>query len=118
MKRAYYQQKIDAFLATSPSEILGELSKGHQFSLENLQRNAWIEQIPELKNQLRRFGDGYIFLEFSIPRMGKRVDVLLLIGGIVFVVEYKVGADSYQKYAVDQVLDYALDLKNFSRRQP
>jgi hypothetical protein len=47
-----------------------------------------------------------------IPRMGKRADAIIISGGQIFVIEYKVGADDYQKHAIDQVLDYALDLKN------
>ena len=45
--------------------------------------------------------------------MGKRTDAVVVYRGVVFVVEYKVGSDTYQKHAIDQVLDYALDLKNF-----
>ena len=45
--------------------------------------------------------------------MGKRADVVIISEGHVFVIEYKVGADNFQKSAVDQVMDYALDLKNF-----
>jgi len=32
---------------------------------------------------------------------------------LILVIEYKVGAKEYQRHAIDQVLDYALDLKNF-----
>ncbi|MCE2832726.1 MAG: DUF2075 domain-containing protein [Oxalobacteraceae bacterium] len=56
---------------------------------------------------------GWIYFEFSIPRMGKRADVVLLIGGIVFVIEFKVGSHSFDSYAIEQAHDYALDLKNF-----
>ena len=45
--------------------------------------------------------------------MGKRADAILLAGGIVFIMEYKVGASEYWGHAADQALDYALDLKNF-----
>ena len=45
--------------------------------------------------------------------MGKRIDVLLIIKSIIFVLEYKVGEKEYHSYAIDQVWDYALDLKNF-----
>ena len=60
-------------------------------TLEDLQRNAWIEQIKILKNQLAKIDDGHILFEYSIPRMGKRVDNILLLDGIVFVLEFKVG---------------------------
>ena len=45
--------------------------------------------------------------------MGKRIDVLLLINSIVFILEFKVGEKEFPQYAIDQVWDYALDLKNF-----
>jgi hypothetical protein len=36
-----------------------------------------------------------------------------LLSGILFLLEFKVGASSYDKNAIDQVTDYALDLMNF-----
>ena len=45
--------------------------------------------------------------------MGKRADCVLVIDGLIFVVEFKVGDEHYASYAVEQVDDYALDLKNF-----
>jgi len=113
IERAYYKNKISAFLVDSQSQILGELANKHHFALDIMQKNAWIEQIIDLKRHLGYFQDGDIFFEFSIPRMGKRVDVLLLIGGVIFVIEYKVGAQNHDTHAIDQVTDYALDLKNF-----
>lgn len=47
--------------------------------------------------------------------MGKRVDVIIMTGGVVFVIEFKVGSNSFDNYAIEQVYDYALDLKNFHR---
>ena len=70
-------------------------------------------QIAILKEQLAEFSAGYILFEYSIPRMGKRVDVVLLLHGTIFLLEFKVGDNKYAKHASDQVLDYALDLKNF-----
>ena len=113
IQRAYYQAKISTFLVADQDQVLGKLSHQHHFSLDISQKNAWIKQVANLKQQLRDLPDGYIFFEFSIPRMGKRVDVLLVIKGLVCVVEYKVGAKTYDKHAIDQVMDYALDLKNF-----
>ncbi len=72
-----------------------------------------LEQIKVLKGQLCALSDGYVFFEFSIPRMGKRVDVLIVIEGVIFVIEFKVGANGYEQQAIDQAMDYALDLKNF-----
>jgi len=113
LSRAYYQNKISEFLITSRNQILGEMAKNHNFALDIAQKNAWFEQINNLQSQLSVFAGGEIFLEFSIPRMGKRVDVVLLIDDVVYVLEYKTGAHNYDRNAIDQVLDYALDLKNF-----
>ncbi len=45
--------------------------------------------------------------------MGRRVDVILVIGSVVFALEFKVGETAYDRAAIEQVWDYALDLKNF-----
>jgi len=114
MPRACYSSHIADFLIESADRILGCLTANYPNQrLEDLQINAWIEQIKILKEQLSTLSDGHILFEYSIPRMGKRVDNILLMDGIVFVLEFKVGEESYPLYALDQVLDYALDLKNF-----
>ena len=79
---AYYHSKIATFLTANQEQILGELASGHSFALDIMQKNAWIEQISNLKQQPTDFPNHEIFLEFAIPRMGKRVDVVLLIGGV------------------------------------
>jgi hypothetical protein len=78
------------------------------------QNKAWIEQIEILKSALAGYG-GTIFFEFSIPRMGKRVDAIIIIKNVVFVVEFKVGESKFHSYQIEQVWDYALDLKNFHK---
>lgn len=113
MARAYYSESIVEFLDQDSTYILGSLTKQHQFALEDLQRNAWIDQVDVLKANLVNYRHGHILLEFSIPRMGRRVDVVLLISGVVIILEFKVGDSQYSRGALDQVLDYALDLKNF-----
>lgn len=113
MGRAYYSKELQEFLTGDSDKILGELSHNNQFSLEEQQRNAWIQQIAILKNQLRGLNSGHIMFEYSIPRMGKRVDIILIYEGIVFVIEFKVYSKEYHRVDIDQCLDYALDLKNF-----
>lgn len=112
---AYFQASVATFLETPRDQILGELSRGHQFDLEGNQRDAWLVQIDLLQRELTNLKTGTIFFEFSIPRMGKRSDVILLLDGVVFVIEFKVGALNFDRAAIDQVHDYALDLKNFHR---
>jgi hypothetical protein len=108
LSRAYYAKDIPAFLSDPEDSILGSLARNHSHSLEDLQKNAWIEQIKILKRQLADETGGHILFEYSIPRMGKRVDNILLLNGIVFVLEFKIGESHYPLYALDQVLDYAL----------
>jgi hypothetical protein len=61
--------------------------------LDVLQRDSWIAQIDLLQRELSELEGGWIAFEFAIPRMGKRVDNIVLFGGVVFVLEFKVGAD-------------------------
>jgi hypothetical protein len=112
MSRCYYENSVEQFCREPDSSILGKLSNFHQFSLVEQQRNSWIEQISTLKVWLRG-ADGHISFEYSIPRMGKRIDCIVLSGSAVFAIEFKVGSDRYDRSAIDQVMDYALDLKNF-----
>lgn len=112
MSRAYYAAPVDTFLSENSLAILGALADHHEFDLEDLQKNAWKMEIELLKQVLVGV-PGHIYFEFSIPRMGKRVDVLLAACGIIFVIEFKVGEHSYPAHAIEQVMDYALDLKNF-----
>lgn len=112
MARFYYFENIENYIRQSDSEILGLLVRNHEFSLEEQQRNAWIIQIRLLKTWLKNT-DGSLIFEYSIPRMGRRVDCIVLSASVVFVVEFKVGSSIYESYFVDQVTDYALDLKNF-----
>lgn len=113
MERFFYQNNITGFLADSEDAILGALARNNSFDLVDLQRNAWLYEITFLKNLLRNESSGHIIFEYSIPRLGKRIDVVLLLHGIVFVLEFKVGAKEYLRQDLEQVWDYALDLKNF-----
>lgn len=113
MRREYYADSIANFIKTSPAEILGQLVIGSGgFAIEQTQRDAWLEEINILKQVLSN-RVGQIYFEYAIPRMGKRIDVVLLIGSVIFVLEFKVGEREFTSSALDQVCDYALDLKNF-----
>jgi hypothetical protein len=113
MDRAYFSADSDTFHQMSPGEIFAALVHNHHFAADQLQQMAWNAEIAHLQGVASHLSGGHIFLEFAIPRMGKRVDALIVYRGVVFVIEYKVGAKAFESHAVDQVLDYALDLKNF-----
>src|SRR3989338_6219134 len=91
---------------------MGKLSRNNDFALIQTQRNAWEAQIEILRTALAS-REGSIYFEYSVPRMGRRIDVVLLLGPIIFVLEFKVGEKTHTSYAIDQVFDYALGLKNF-----
>ncbi|MEG2540731.1 MAG: DUF2075 domain-containing protein [Clostridia bacterium] len=115
MKRAYYSARIEDFLKQSSNYILGELTRNNQFDLNDLQRNTWLQEIVIMKNTLSNFREGTIIFEYTIPRIGSRIDVVLLYAGVAYLIEFKCGEYNYQNYEVEQVLDYALDLKNFHK---
>lgn len=113
MSRYYYSNEINKFLKSGINEIFGEISGNDKYSSEEFQKNAWKEEIIILKNQLADFEEGHIIFEYTIPRIGKRIDGVIIYKGIVFLLEFKVGANSYSKHAIEQVMDYALDLSYF-----
>jgi DUF2075 family protein len=112
IKRFFYSASIADFIANSEEYILGHLSGNNYFDLVQTQKQAWLSQIALLKAHLNSF-NGSIVFEFAIPRMGRRIDVVLLIEGVIFILEFKVGEAQFPMHAIDQVWDYALDLKNF-----
>src|SRR5262245_31508882 len=114
LNRAHYSDAIEAFLALSGDAVFGQLARGPSGSLEHEQRGAWLEQIRILKSALAPYvGRGVLHLEYAVPRLGKRIDAVAVIDHAVFVIEFKVGESEFTAAAIDQVWDYALDLKNF-----
>ena len=114
MRKFYYSETCSRFLRADDNAILGEMGSQNEFDLTLEQRDAWQQEIPIMKQVVRELGgDGQIVFEYTIPRLGKRVDVVLLIRGIVFAIEFKTGEDDFSANDKEQVWDYALDLKNF-----
>lgn len=114
--RRYYAAGIDEFLRQSDSEILGIIHQNNISAETAIQQdNAWEVEVKILKEQLRDFADGRVIFEYTIPRVGKRVDAVVLYRNIVFLLEFKCGDTEYRASTYDQVYDYALDLRNFQR---
>ena len=113
MQRSYYSARIREFLDEKPETLLGKLMVSDEFSTTDLQKNAWRKEIDILQDQLRSVENGDIAFEYTIPRMGHRIDVVCIIRGLIFLLEFKVGDSEYRKSTADQVMDYALDLKYF-----
>lgn len=115
LARAYYSDSIGHFAAAGQDEILGALlARSEGSSLELSQRDAWLEEIEWLKRALPEYiGRGHVYLEYNIPRLGRRIDAVVLVDHLIFVIEFKVGESAVTRAALDQVWDYGLDLKNF-----
>jgi hypothetical protein len=112
LARSWYGAAIGDFLTSDVNDILGKLSRHAGDGHFSDQRDAWLAQIDLLQEQLTGL-EGWVFFEFNIPRMGRRVDVILVLGSVIFALEFKVGETTYDRTAIEQVWDYALDLKNF-----
>jgi len=110
--RYYYSDSIVDFRRKSKDEIFGKLAQSSPFDITDGQRQAWVDEIDILQSILDSY-DGEIFFEYSIPRLGKRIDVVLLIQGVVYCLEFKAGEDEYLRDDIEQVWDYALDLSYF-----
>jgi hypothetical protein len=114
MLNYYYNDSINDFLTKSTEEIIGAITLKNDFDSTRLQNKSWEKQIAILKDSLKGYS-GDIFFEFSIPRLGGRIDVIVIISGVVFVIEFKVGESKFHTQHIEQVWDYALDLKNFHK---
>jgi len=114
LRRAYFTASIAEFLTSTTEQVLGELVAASEFTVELAQRDAWLQELEALRHALSGFvGRGRLYLEFVVPRLGKRIDAIALIDHTIFVIEFKVGAQTFLRHDRDQVWDYALDLKNF-----
>ena len=117
MSRCLYNSSFEAFIKANENSIFGTLCDRYHGDALTTTREAWKAEISIMKGVLSVLPvkDGQIIFEYDIPRLGKRIDVVLLIKGIVFCLEFKVGESKILEADVDQVLDYALDLKNFHK---
>ena len=104
-------------MAVDENSIFGALCDNYHGDALTTTREAWKSEISIIKGVLSNYADknGQVIFEYDIPRLGKRIDVVLLLKGIVFCVEFKVGESKILEVDIDQVLDYALDLKNFHK---
>lgn len=109
---AYFSASLAEFRALSDNEVIGRMTAESQFPVELAQRNAWQEEMEILRSATVGL-DGYLFLEFDIPRLGSRIDAVLISAGALIVIEFKCGATEHFVSDVNQCWDYALDLKNF-----
>lgn len=117
MSRCLYNSSFEEFINADDNSIFGALCENYHGEALTTTREAWKSEISIMKDILSKYQDrdGRIVFEYDIPRLGKRLDVVLLLEGIIFCLEFKVGESRILEADIDQVLDYALDLKNFHK---
>lgn len=115
--RCLYNSSFEKFNNEAESSVFGVLCDNYHGDALTTTREAWKSEISIMKRVLSQYRDsnGQIIFEYDIPRLGKRIDVVLLLEGIIFCLEFKVGESRVLEADIDQVLDYALDLKNFHK---
>lgn len=115
INRFFYRSTLTYFIKDSFDVIFGKISLNDEGDSVAEQKYAWSEEIEIMQRVLQPWKDenGEIIFEYSIPRLGKRIDVVVLLRGIIFAIEFKAGQQAYLQADMEQVMDYALDLKNF-----
>ena len=115
MARCLYNSTIRKFLQLSPEALLGHFVNNYHGAALTTTNEAWANEIHIMQEVLQPWmdEDGQVIFEYDIPRLGKRIDVVLLLRGLIFCLEFKVGEREMLQSNIEQVLDYALDLKNF-----
>jgi hypothetical protein len=121
---AYARYNIAEFVRSSPSEVVGLLQRAYAadgfLSQYTRQTKAWARVIPELQQSLltlltdRPATSGWhVLLEYPLYRLRRRIDLVILAGDLILVVECKVGAETFGAEHARQVEEYALDLRDF-----
>lgn len=117
MARCLYNASFADFISADSLAVLGSLHANFHGEALTTTDDAWRGEIELLQQVLLPWKEekSQIIFEYDIPRLGKRIDVVLLLRGIIFCLEFKVGQKDALQADVEQVMDYALDLKNFHR---
>ena len=115
--RCLYNSDFKSFIEADPYHVLGCIIDAYHGNVQTSSEEAWVGEINLLQNVLLAWKEeeAEIIFEYDIPRLGKRIDVVLLLRGLIFCLEFKVGQKDVLQSDVEQVMDYALDLKNFHR---
>ena len=113
MYRSFVSVRASDVGKSSNAELYGQLAGKLSFAVDPAQRSAWNFQIAHLRELAKELPGAHFSMEFLIPRMGRRADLIILYSGVVFVVEYKVGSNTFDRSSINQTYGYDLDLKHF-----
>ena len=98
INRYFYKSSISEFISFSSDFIFGKISLADEMDTSATQKFAWIKEIEIMQKVLQpwKLEKAEIIFEYSIPRLGKRIDVVVLLRDRVFVIEFKAGETEFQ----------------------
>ena len=123
---AYYRATLSEFVDADPTGVGSVLTSKYAadgyFQLLSTQSVSWEISLPMLQKSLRKVsclvpdaGNWGVLLEYPLYRLRRRIDLVVIAGDLLFVVELKVGADRAELADINQVEEYALDLRDFHK---
>lgn len=113
-RRFYARCSVGDVVGQDTDNIHSQLFRHSDFDIELPTRDSWLAEIDVLRQGLVAVDqDAHLFFEFNVPRVGRRIDTVLVLPKLLIIIEFKVGAKNFPAQALEQVWDYALDLKNF-----
>lgn len=91
--RCLYIASFKDFLEQERLSVLGSLHNNYHGDALTTTDEAWMGEIDILQKILIPWKEenAQVIFEYEIPRLGKRIDVVLLLRGIIFCLEFKVG---------------------------
>ena len=118
------RRTVGQIIQDDAAAIVGQLQQAYATdgfaSQYTRQTQAWARVVPTLQQTLVQFlkirpeaHDWTVLLEYPLYRLRRRIDLVILAGELIVVVECKVGADVFSAEDRRQVEEYALDLRDF-----
>jgi hypothetical protein len=116
---SFYGARVAEFMSDDPNNVVGVLAT--RASLEYRgnqpeQARSWRDQVKLLRrafSEVKGSGEWGLLLEYSLRRLGRRPDAVILAPGVIIVVEFKMSAEKHAAHHVQQVEDYALCIRDF-----
>lgn len=120
----YVRRTIADFLVDDAASILGSLHGKYAadgfFTQYTEQTRAWEKVVPLLRREFQQLvarrpeaEEWIVIVEYPLYRLRRRIDLVVLAGAVVIVIESKVDADEFNSADRRQVEEYALDLRDF-----
>ena len=116
---AFYFDQIENFLNKKTDEIVGILSdkQTRSIDLNPKQNDSWRLQIDLFKENFKKIEnikENYILIEYPLLRLSKRLDTIIIIKNLIFLIEFKKSKE-FSSTDKKQVEDYATNLKYFHK---